>query len=220
MTENLTDDGYEQLAIDLQERKIEALWTFDQLFTSRFYASALRNGLSITNAEIFAETCSNEIPIKVNGYFMLKQQLNPEGKFFEKWVWARAKKIRLRFHSLINRLEVTERNIGDKRSKEGEWLGVPAQQLSEFFTLPEGNNFEKEQFWKALQEAVQSLPDVQRDIFVLRYLNGRWSFTDIAGHLGIDESAARVYAYRARQTLKKHLSRDLRWQSWLENHHK
>ncbi len=220
MQEYLPDDEYEQMAIDLQERKIEAFLAFDQLFTSRFYASALKNGLSITNAEIFAETCSNEIPAKVHGYFKLKQQQNPEGKFFEKWVWARAKKIRLRFHSLVKNLEGTVPSVGGKDGNEREWPGVTQRQLSEFFTLPEVNDAEKEQFHKALLEAVQALPEVQWDIFVLRYLNGRWSFTDIAARLGIDESAARVYAYRARQTLKKHLSRDPRWQCWLENHHK
>lgn len=53
-----------------------------------------------------------------------------------------------------------------------------------------------------LEGALASLPSGQRDVVILKDVEG-WSHAEIAGHLGISESAAKVRLHRAHRRLAR-----------------
>ena len=55
-----------------------------------------------------------------------------------------------------------------------------------------------------LNEAVEKLPPIQKSVLLLRDYEG-YSYKDIAGITGLNESQVKVYIYRARVFLKKYL---------------
>jgi RNA polymerase sigma-70 factor, ECF subfamily len=57
----------------------------------------------------------------------------------------------------------------------------------------------------AIQTALEQLPDILRQAFILRHVEG-FSTKDAARQLGIEESALKVRVYRARQELRKLLA--------------
>lgn len=60
----------------------------------------------------------------------------------------------------------------------------------------------------AIQQALDTLPEVQRSLVLLRDLEG-YTYKELATTLGISEQQVMVYLYRARTAMKKILSNDL-----------
>lgn len=60
----------------------------------------------------------------------------------------------------------------------------------------------------ALQQALDTLPEVQRSLVLLRDLEG-YTYKEMASMLEISEQQVMVYLYRARTAMKKILSNDL-----------
>lgn len=59
---------------------------------------------------------------------------------------------------------------------------------------------------QVLHEAVDRLPEIQRSVLLLRDYEG-YSYDEIAGITGLNESQVKVYIYRARMYLKKYIGR-------------
>jgi RNA polymerase sigma-70 factor (ECF subfamily) len=55
-----------------------------------------------------------------------------------------------------------------------------------------------------LNKALDSLPDIQRAVVILRDYEG-YSYDEIGSITGLNESQVKVYIFRARQSLKTHL---------------
>jgi RNA polymerase sigma factor (sigma-70 family) len=59
---------------------------------------------------------------------------------------------------------------------------------------------------QVLHEAVDRLPEIQRSVLLLRDYEG-YSYDEIAGITGLNESQVKVYIYRARMYLKKYIGK-------------
>ncbi len=59
---------------------------------------------------------------------------------------------------------------------------------------------------EVLHEAVDKLPEIQRSVLMLRDYEG-YSYDEIAGITGLNESQVKVYIYRARTSLKKYIGK-------------
>ncbi|MFN5219020.1 MAG: RNA polymerase sigma factor, partial [Sphingomonadales bacterium] len=55
-----------------------------------------------------------------------------------------------------------------------------------------------------LAKALETLPDIQRTVILLRDYEG-YSYDEIGSITGLNESQVKVYIFRARQTLKSYL---------------
>jgi RNA polymerase sigma-70 factor, ECF subfamily len=60
---------------------------------------------------------------------------------------------------------------------------------------------------RTLAQGIAALPREQRDVVVLKVVEGR-RFTEIAAHLGISEEACRARLSRALRTLRAHLEKE------------
>lgn len=59
---------------------------------------------------------------------------------------------------------------------------------------------------EVLHEAVERLPEIQRSVLLLRDYEG-YSYDEIAGITGLNESQVKVYIYRGRMFLKKYIGK-------------
>lgn len=57
---------------------------------------------------------------------------------------------------------------------------------------------------KVLREALDTLPEIQRSVVMLRDYEG-YSYEEIGGITGLNESQVKVYIYRARMALKQYI---------------
>jgi RNA polymerase sigma-70 factor (ECF subfamily) len=55
-----------------------------------------------------------------------------------------------------------------------------------------------------VRQALERLPSREREILLLKYTEN-WSYRDLAGHLGVSESAVEARLHRARQKLRESL---------------
>ena len=53
-----------------------------------------------------------------------------------------------------------------------------------------------------VRDAVEGLPRRDREILLLKYTED-WSYRELAGHLGVSESAVEARLHRARQRLRR-----------------
>jgi RNA polymerase sigma factor (sigma-70 family) len=73
-----------------------------------------------------------------------------------------------------------------------------------FFDYPSINSYQEEQLYESLHEALDSLPEMYREVLTLYYLGGMDS-KEIAQFLGTSPSAIRQRLRRARSKLKKEM---------------
>jgi RNA polymerase sigma-70 factor (ECF subfamily) len=120
------------------------------------------------------------------------------GMKFTTWMFTIAKNLTTDYfkHSARRELPVSQMASNDDGTEEAEPF-VDATDVVE--------NWEKAELARAVQQAVNSLPDDQRTVVILREYEGL-SYREIASVVGVTEEAVRVRAHRARQTLKRLLT--------------
>jgi len=91
-------------------------------------------------------------------------------------------------------------SVDDSLAEEGE--KVP-EQLFDWCCLPE-NDFLRSEALVQVGEAVESLPESLREVFIMREYEGA-STNDVAESLNLSEGAVKVRLHRARQALREHL---------------
>jgi RNA polymerase sigma factor (sigma-70 family) len=200
-----TPEEMECMARWIVEGKLQGYLDFALYFGPRLTAIAKRAGFPETDAEIYAFECCEQIPPQTQRYFDLKARDKTEEYFYEQWVFWKAKLIRRRRHSAIYwtqaQPEAGDESAQERKEAKAYWLEQDYEVLSERMSVAE-----KAAFLEAYEEALQELPELQRAIFLLREVDGRWPYEDIANKYGLKPSAARVYCHRAKQTLRERLS--------------
>lgn len=92
-----------------------------------------------------------------------------------------------------------------RRNKRYSRIGMEELMLSDERPLPEENLLTKEMHQR-VRKAVQSLPEPQREVFLLHAL-GEVKLKEIAAIYGKSESWARVTYYRTKQQLAQEVSK-------------
>jgi RNA polymerase sigma-70 factor (ECF subfamily) len=91
-----------------------------------------------------------------------------------------------------------------RRLRETASLDAPAALAARSRDDPD-RDLERSQLRQTLSEALQELPEVQREIVVLHDMNG-WKHREIADVLGIPEGTVRAHLSYARQALRARMN--------------
>lgn len=168
---------------------------FASLFGPRLRTFFARRGLTLDDAEDLAMSCITDVAMKAHMY------RSEGGGRFAAWVFTIA------------------------RRAQADWWRRhrPADALSEDLAMP---GLEIEDGMRvaaivdAVREAVAKLPEVDRRLLLLRDLEQNEPYSEIARHLGIRTTAARVRHLRSLRKLRSLLETDPRIQSLLNRDHR
>jgi RNA polymerase sigma-70 factor (ECF subfamily) len=180
-----SDKYIEELATRMLYLEEEAFAEFAEIFGPRLMAFFVRRGLSVGDAEDLSVSCVTDISLKVDKYTALR-----EGGFTS-WVFALA------------------------RNALADWWRShrPAEPLPENFSSPVQESEDGEPVSEvvvAVRQALNLLSESDRSVILLRELEGRYTYDEIAERLGIRAEAARVRHHRALKRLKAILEEDPR----------
>lgn len=89
----------------------------------------------------------------------------------------------------------------DQHRRSQRWQTVEPEP-SAFMSRPEANRFEQKQL---IEMALEQLPDIQRSLVLLRDYEG-YSYEEMGGITGLEESQVKVYLFRARKKLQQILA--------------
>jgi RNA polymerase sigma factor (sigma-70 family) len=175
----------ESLSRGLADSEEQAFQYFSCTFGPRLRAYFIAKGLQGSDAEALAVSCVTDISLKASRY-----QSRPDGSF-EAWVFTLAR------HALA-----------DLRRREV--ATVPLAAWIETADRPErledpSDSAVADAVWRG----VRTLPPSDREIIVLRDLEGERSYSEIGERLAISEGAARARHLRATRKLKELLENDL-----------
>lgn len=206
MSTQKTPAEMELMARGITDGEQEHYWEFGLYFGPRFRALARKERFSEINAEIYADDCCEQILQQTQRYFDLKAKGNTDDCFYEQWVFWKAKLIRRRFHSAIHwtqaQRDASDENAQERKEAKTNWLQQNNEFLSERMSLAD-----KAAFLSAFEEALNELSELQRAIFLLREVDGCWSYADIAKKYKLSANAARVCCHRAKQKLRARFSK-------------
>lgn len=169
----------ELIRLVLHENNSRAFGTLMQRYTSSVYGAALR---LMRDEDEAAEVTQMAF---IQAY---KQLDSWRGESFGAWVTIIANHIALR------QLEKEKRRMDERRMSNGEWTNEDV--------ADEGYDEEKEQRLQSLEQAVEQLPEQDRQIIRKHYYDGV-PLADIAEELGQTENNVKVKIFRIRERLKK-----------------
>ncbi len=175
------DDKF--LIARVQSGDIDALG----LLYRRYRAQVYRTALAITCDEAMSEDILQEAFVRVHKYASSFDASQP----IEPWLY------RITVNLTYTWLNRTKRLLNLFQGAF-EWVSASSKQAPEVVSESQEQN-------KVLQRAINGLPDTQKTVVILHYLEDL-SVSEVAYVLGIAEGTVKSRLYHARQKLKKSIT--------------
>lgn len=109
-----------------------------------------------------------------------------------------------KLYTWLYRIATNEALTFLKKEQRRHSEDLDGEEKSHLNTLPASSSVDGEQAWKALQKAIEQLPDKQKTVFVLRYFD-EMSYRDMSETLKTSEGALKASFHHALKKVEKYL---------------